>query len=245
MLAKHLSLGLAILAVVIVGIAPATADWDPADGHKMHYPQLPNPNGWDVNVTGDTMYDDWECSGTGPVSDVHFWVSWKGETPSTILFIDLKIWTDTPAEGQNPSHPNAEVWSTRLSPGDWTVRAPDTGDQGWIDFEEPGYIEHDHQLYYQINVDPILNPFEQTEGEIYWLGIHIGVENTQTQIGWKTTLENWNDDGAYYYAGEWHEMIDPLTGQSMDMAFVITPEPATMSLLALGGLAILRKRRAL
>ena len=25
------------------------ADWVPADGHKMHYPQLPDEAGWDVN----------------------------------------------------------------------------------------------------------------------------------------------------------------------------------------------------
>ena len=24
------------------------AHWDPIDGHKMHNPQLPDPNGWDV-----------------------------------------------------------------------------------------------------------------------------------------------------------------------------------------------------
>ena len=91
MLAKHLSLGLAVLAVVFVLAAPAVADWDPADGHKMHFPQLPDPNGWDVNVTADTMYDDWKCGGTGPVSDVHFWTSWQNDIPSDIIFINLEI----------------------------------------------------------------------------------------------------------------------------------------------------------
>ena len=27
---------------------PALADWEPADGHKMHFPQLPDEDGWDV-----------------------------------------------------------------------------------------------------------------------------------------------------------------------------------------------------
>ena len=52
---------------------PALADWDIGDGHKMHYPQLPDPNGWDVNLTGNKVFDDWRCGGSGPVDDIHFW----------------------------------------------------------------------------------------------------------------------------------------------------------------------------
>ena len=29
----------------------AFSDWEPDDGHKMHYPQLPNELGWDVNAS--------------------------------------------------------------------------------------------------------------------------------------------------------------------------------------------------
>ena len=47
-------------------------------------------------------------------------------------------------------------------------------------------------------------------------------------------------------AGEapiWNELFNPFTNQSLDLAFVITPESATMGLLLLGGLALLRRRR--
>ncbi len=38
-----------LAAIAALGLAlPALADWDPSDGHKMHYPQLPDPVGWDV-----------------------------------------------------------------------------------------------------------------------------------------------------------------------------------------------------
>ena len=40
----------------------------------------------------------------------------------------------------------------------------------------------------------------------------------------------------------WRELIDPRTGISLDMAFVITPEPATLALLTLGAIAVLRRR---
>ena len=260
MLAKHLSLGIAVFAVVFVGIAPVTADWDPSDGHKMHFPQLPDPNGWDVNVTSDMMYDDWRCGGSGPVSDVHFWVSWRNDAPSNIIFIDLEIWTDMAKDDPNNvlgySYPNVEQWSRRLQPGQWTIRNAGTGLQGWFDpqpADDQTVIPDDHLQYYQINVDPILDPFQQQRDEIYWLGIHIGVEDTQTQIGWKTTLNPWNDDAVYWWTIEdqetpedpdWREMYYP-SGESLNLAFVITPEPATMSMLALGGLALLRRRRKL
>jgi hypothetical protein len=71
------------------------ADWNPNDPYKMHFPQLPDPNGWDVafawqdpGVPGigqpaqrvpNFLADDWRCSETGPVSDVHFWLSMQGD----------------------------------------------------------------------------------------------------------------------------------------------------------------------
>lgn len=43
---------------------------------------------------------------------------------------------------------------------------------------------------------------------------------------------------------DWRPLIDPINGESLDLAFVITPEPATIGLLAVGaGMALLRKRR--
>ena len=39
------------------------------------------------------------------------------------------------------------------------------------------------------------------------------------------------------------ELVDPITQVSLDMAFVITPEPATLSWLVLGGLLVTRRRR--
>ena len=72
--------------VLLLVVAPAWADWDPnnsnpkqATNHKMHYPQMPDPNGWDVDVTTGFVADDWRCSQSGPVDDIHFWISAKGD----------------------------------------------------------------------------------------------------------------------------------------------------------------------
>ena len=61
-----------------------------------------------------------------------------------------------------------------------------------------------------------------------------------SQIGWKTSLDHWNDDAVFMGSdGLWHEFRDPVTGVSLDMAFVITPEPGTLVLLAAAGIGLL------
>ena len=75
---------LTVLAVLMLATAPVVADWDPGDGHKMRFPQLPdlNPTGLDANATDLhqlALADDWKCSQTGPVSDIHIWGSFKND----------------------------------------------------------------------------------------------------------------------------------------------------------------------
>jgi len=55
----------------------------------------------------------------------------------------------------------------------------------------------------------------------------------------------WKDDAVWSDSpdGPWYPIEHPITGESLDLAFVITPEPGTMSLLVLGGIAVLLRRR--
>ena len=275
---------LAIVAICTVVLASgiARADWVPEDGHKMHFPQLPDPNGWDVNITADNMFDDWKCSQSGPVDDIHFWASWKGDVgvagfdnadPNQFGAIRVQIWSDMPADcPDNPleySHPDLKLWEQYFSTTETTAPLPDftmreagQGAQGWFDPQfpsttDPLVIPDDHDLYYQINFTDIPNPFEQVEGTIYWLAIHAMPINVGPELGWKTadvtsypepyTDNHFQDDGVFYY-GTWLELRNPdinspSFGESLDLAFVITPEPVTMVVLALGLLPILLMRR--
>ncbi len=252
---RKILLTLMLVVGVILLTAPAQADWFPGDPFKMHYPQLPDPNGWDVDVTTDTVYDDFLCTETGPIEDLHFWTSWKGDIIGQITWIDVSLHGDVPAGADpNPlipySHPDSvmysdpnTLWGQRFLPGQFIEVPAGTGDQGWLapSFTQPQWNRPDHQQFFQINIPQIDNPFIQQKDTVYWLGIHIGVADIGTEIGWKTTLDNWNDDATYVYSG-WQELIDPINGESLDMAFVITPEPASLALLALGGIALIRRR---
>jgi len=239
----------AMFLLATAGImSPARADWNVGDPYKMHYPQLPDPFGWDVNFTQPkVLADDWKCSETGPVSDVHLWFSSHQDVPFDIFGVHLSIHADIPAGsgGLTYSMPGPELWAADFAPPQFSVRLWGSGDQGW--FDPPTFVlPADHFQIWQLNIQNILNPFIQDQGQIYWLDVSVA---TSGQLGWKTSLQHFNDDAVWSYlpGGNWQELIDPLTGQSLDMAFVITPEPTTLALVGMslvGLLAIIRRKRA-
>lgn len=145
--------------------------------------------------------------------------------------------------------------------------------QGWLDPYVPFVGPDDHFGTWQANifVDPAqIEPFRQEEGEIYWLDLFVETRGqpgtAPVQLGWKTAVprnpdnpdlpQHWFDDAVWWdpfseqpdgTLGVWRELRDPRTGRSLDLAFVITPEPSTSVMLAsaglLGLLALLRRRR--
>jgi len=231
------------VCMLLIGISTvAVADWDEGDGHKMHWPQLPDPNGWDVYCTSWSpqypnviLADDWECSETGYIKDIHFWGSWLGDNIGQIDYFFIGIAENIPPE-QNPhgdwSMPGETLIEWDIY--DWIERGPYTGNQGWYwSYENTNqWHPNDHQLYWQYNV--FLDEqdwFWQEEGTIYWLYITAIVFEQppdQPLWGWKSTLEDLHfmDDAvwAYVYEYFWLPLTYP-TGLTMDLAFVITGGP--------------------
>jgi len=196
---------LAALLVCGIIVIPAVADWAPGDGHKMHFPQLPDEAGWDVNSTYPSVSaDDWMCSETGWVKDIHFWGSWKDGITGQIQGFKISIHADIPAD-QNPdgySKPGEVLWQQTITDFIAVEINPPTL-EGWYDPNSGEVLGNNHQQYFQYNIDlPEQQWFWQDEGTIYWLSISAIVPDPVTQWGWKSSLEHWNDDAVFGTAAD-------------------------------------------
>ncbi|HWP40842.1 MAG TPA: hypothetical protein VNL70_07940 [Tepidisphaeraceae bacterium] len=283
-----------LTAAAATGLAgssqPVLAHWDPGDPYKMHYPQLPDltPTGMDVLASrampGTNLFkllaDDFLCTQTGPITDIHIWGSWLNDRlpqvpdPTGVLVPDpagvrfkLSIHADIPAGPNQPySKPGAELWSAVFGPNDFTVRLyhtlpQTTSGEAFYDPNTGQVLGVDYNIW-QYNFTSIKNPFVQQQGTIYWLDVQAYPATDEAFFGWKTTNPNvtphFNDDAVYgdtigFYGPlvdppGWQELIyppnHPYAGQSIDLAFVITPEPGSATLgIGLAGLLMLRRRR--
>ncbi len=240
---------LATLMMAILLTAPVLADWDPGDGHKMHYAQTPLLGGWDVEFSASSLADDWQCSATGPVDDIHFWVSWMQDLVQQIDTFTVSIYSDVPdPDGTGPafSMPGNAEWTRTFTPGEYMIRDMPNDLQDWYDPSQsgpPAWGLDDHVRWQQINIADIDQPFTQQEGVIYWLVVDFG---QLPFVGWKQSgVLPFNDNAVWWdrINGGWKELVDPITAAPLDLAFVITPEPGSVLLLLAGGVMLRRRRR--
>ncbi|MEW5795740.1 MAG: dockerin type I repeat-containing protein [Candidatus Zixiibacteriota bacterium] len=231
-----LVLGMVCLAVA----APVAAHWVPSDGHKMHWPQLPDEQGWDVNaVYPVVLADDWRCAETGPITDLHFWGSWRdldgdrvGDV-GVIQFFQIGIWSDVPdPDGDGPlySHPGTRLWFQEVSNPHVVPIDPPTLEAWYDPSKDPDIvIPNDHDAYFQYNVffDELGLPyFPQEAGTVYWLSISAFVDQSQLPFewGWKSTIDHFNDDAVWAFDGsfQWIDIVEP--PRVNDFSAVINPD---------------------
>jgi hypothetical protein len=209
------------------GPGPAPCGWQSGDQHKMHFPQLPDPQGWDVDVTyANILADDWKCSATGPIKDIHFWYSWLGDKVGIITNIRASIWSNIPGEDRPGSYskPGEVLWKRDFKPDQLHICYWGSGNQGFIMGNEGR--ANDHKQIFQCNIVNIPDPYVQQQGRIYWLALSAWIQDpVGTHIGWKTSKDHFEDDAVHGSPdGLWQEMRDPVTRESLDLAFVITGE---------------------
>jgi hypothetical protein len=217
---KKKIIGMFVCMLVIGTTGIAVADWVPSDGHKMHFPQMPDPVGWDVNFHDFYLADDWQCTETGPVTDIHFWISWRHDIVGELPYIKIAIYSNNPQGPGGYSQPLEQLWVRTFTPDQFIIAGPWSGDQGWL---EPygGYFLHDHLKYYQINIKNIDQPFTQQNHTIYWLVIQMPYMYP-IEIGWKTSKNSFMDAAVWGSPGQWTPIIDPVGGNPINLAFVIT-----------------------
>ncbi len=249
------------LTVLVICAAPLAglADWDPEYPYTK-WVQMPDLNGWDIKVTAPkVLADDFPCWDPDPITDIHFWGSWRHDDVGQIVQIKWSIHKNIPA-GVDPdqpwSHPGDWIWGGVVSPGQFTVRHWGDGDQGWYDPNTGEVYEHDHSGIWQVNMFLDEADWFWQEGSpdgvnptIYWLDLQVIVADpVNTAFGWKTSDIQWEDDAVWQdedWGGFWEPLEDPIRPVSLDLAFVITtiPEPGILAIAGLGLLALLRRKK--
>jgi outer membrane protein assembly factor BamB len=196
---------------------------------KMHFTQYPDPGGWDVDITSpDVVADDWLCTESGAVNEIHFWMSAQGGYGNimTINSITVSVHADIPASQSPtgysmPSEP--PLWEQIFLPSQFSMSAFLHYPQGWYSPGDSIVQIQDHYTCFQVDIDILDQPFIQQQGTIYWLKLMISSQSPEIRFGWKSSLDHWNDDAVWnikpYEPLTWHELIDPITEESMDMAF--------------------------
>ncbi len=233
----------AVLELLILNASMANADWSPGGAHKMHFPQLPESNGFSVEITYPySKADDWRASETCPVNDIHFLFSARGDWfdlgqpifPGQFYSVVLQINADLPAgSGGIPfSRPGQPLWRGYfVDPTHVQIRQYATGNQTWYSTDPTNVVPNDSQKIFECNVTGIPDPFYQKKDTVYWLAIWIF---TAGQVGWvssersqypsPSTGHYYQDRAVSYCSGvacPLNYPLGPNEGQGMDMAFVI------------------------
>ena len=161
--------------------------------------------GFDVWNNPYVLADDFVCTNTGPISDIHLWGSWQNDAPLTnAINFWLGIYDDVPAftnvaSGQIiPSHPGTNLlWQQWFAPGQYaeTIWAVNASEQ----FLDPGTsnsLGGDSVVWYYCFYPT--NAFEQTgtptNSKIYWLAAYAQLPVGQNfNYGWKTATNQQHD----------------------------------------------------
>ena len=211
------------------------------NGVKVVFP--PNTDGGlDVldSQNNIVLADDFPCSTTGPISDIHIWGSWLSDVHGTITNFWLAIYSDVPAVTNvssgivAPSHPGVLLWQQSFGPSQFAESIYATGSELFYDPSAHSFIGSDTQAYYYCFYPT--SPFKQQGTAAaptnYWLVAYAQVSTGATAplYGWKTTLTPYNDGAVWGHylpttgqpAGDWQTITNSQSGQLVNLAFMLT-----------------------
>jgi hypothetical protein len=194
------------------------------------------PEGVDVSL-GTPLADDFVCTQSGPITDVHFWASFLNDLlpaggPGS-LTLTLTIYEDVPVGPGNPySHPGKPLWGQTFAPGQYQAANNFTSQEWWHDPAVSAWIPNADTNMYQFDfyIDPG-EAFRQVEGTIYWLGVsNNAAGGANFSFGWKTTYRpSFNDDACWLDVNAgwvWRELYygdgHPRAPESIDLAFALS-----------------------
>jgi hypothetical protein len=206
--------------------------WSPGDGHKMHFPQLPDEDGWDCDMAWWPAHlalaDDWQCSETGWVKSIHWWGAWWQGFDGSLDSLKIAIHKDT-IGAFGVSQPGRMLWQVGLTDVQTTLMPAQNTPQNWLQPSSGNYYYFDSQAYYQFDV--FLDEadwFWQEEGTVYWLALSTdAVDIYGTYLGWRSSNDHWGSPAIWgQFDDDWNPyppLAEPPDWQEpLDMAFVVS-----------------------
>ena len=213
------------------------------------------------------LADDFLCRETGPITSIHIWGSWLNDMVNPNTVFRLSIHGDVPAGVDAPySHPApGYLWEQEFGVGQYVMRPYASGPEQFYEPNTDTIIGMDN-VCFQYNFDVLSDPFEQQGTPlnpiVYWLDVQAFVPGTEV-FGWKTSPDAWNDDAVFADTDQFGNLIGPIPpgppvywddmtypaghpygdDTSVNLAFVIVPEPGIGTLLFGSGLVCLLVRR--
>jgi hypothetical protein len=200
--------------------------------------ESPHPKsfwGWDeLSVySKQIVADDWLCTDTRPVTDIHWWGSYqqwnedKAPENSPSAF-HIGIWKDVPAGVDKEwSHPGEMIW-------EWIAGRSELNERVVGSDFHPDYMEKPDSCFrYDFIIPEEKWFYQEGDSSIYWISISALYQDMPSlhRWGWKTRPHYFNDDavrisspetpniGAIFSSGE---PIWDMNNVSWDMAFELT-----------------------
>lgn len=201
------------------------------------YVQTPNlDGGLDVWNSGPWMLaDDFLCSNSGPISDIHVWGSWlNNQVGTNTLTFWLGIYDDVPLSANNTfSRPGDLLWQQWFAPGEYAENVYGSGAEQFLDPGPPVILGIDQQAWYYCfyPTNPLVQIGTAAAPKTYWLAVYAQPPaGANFQYGWKTTQFVRNDVSVHAPwpgippAGNpgWLPTIQPPNNTPLDLAFKIT-----------------------
>ncbi len=231
--------------LLLIRPAPFFCEWEVGDPNKMHWPQLGDlrATGLAVDMFEKSLAEDFQCTESGPITDIHFWGGFVDDVRPSLgvdsLAFKVNIYSDQPADSMVPwGRPGQLLWSRDIMPFTYDVHQT-TGiyNQGWFDPASKFFEPENHRRSYQYNIclGDEEELFIQRQDAIYWIEIkEIPREDDDTGyiFGWKSTqsILQWNDSAVWRHPElGWLPMAyangHEYEGKALDLSLVITGQP--------------------
>ena len=232
----------AMVLITLLAACSARAQTQPCpDTNGVKWVQPPQlDGGWDVKDSRNSIVlaDDFPCTTTGPITELHIWGSWLNDFHGTITNFWLGIYDDVPgvtnlASGiVTPSHPGTNLlWQQSFLPTQFAENPYKPAAEQFYDPTTQSFMGTDTYAWYYCfyPTNPFVQQGQPNRPTNYWLAARAQLASDGSLYGWKTSTLTYNDAAVWgtvaangLPSGDWQAMTNAQNHQPLNLAFIIT-----------------------